>query len=301
MPPSERKKNKTIRKLITEGKMESGPNGKWRLAPIYDIPFGILCLLSYKFLRLLCQVFLGVTLYPGEYEVIPQRRFASFEGGFVALDAALTLLIDSFIDIEMFTGKLTVHQVIRKLERYVTMVLANRKWKKGLPTGRCYVLAFLSHPSTKLFDKDGNEVSILRYHHERAGGVEGETIPFEFVLVNVRAFHEDPLIREICHDLLLDDPEQMHNSVIKNAYKAFITNKEVKKAMCKRDKENVKLGEKKGLEKGEKIGIEKGKKIGIERDRDRVIRSCIEIGLPAEQICIVGDITREQLEAKYNY
>ena len=71
--------------------------------------------------------------------------------------------------------------------------------------------------------------------------------------------------------------------------------------MCKRDKENVKLGEKKGLEKGEKIGIEKGKKIGIERDRDRVIRSCIEIGLPAEQICIVGDITREQLEAKYNY
>ena len=71
--------------------------------------------------------------------------------------------------------------------------------------------------------------------------------------------------------------------------------------MCKRDKDNVKLGEKKGLEKGENIGIEKGKKIGIERDRDRVIRSCIEIGLPAEQICYICDITREQLKVQYVY
>ena len=87
--------------------------------------------------------------------------------------------------------------------------------------------------------------------------------------------------------------------------------------MCKRDKDNVKLGEKKGFEigfekgfekgfeigfeKGMKIGIEKGKKIGIERDRDRVIRRCIGIGLPAEQICYICDVTREQLKSQYLY
>ena len=67
--------------------------------------------------------------------------------------------------------------------------------------------------------------------------------------------------------------------------------------MCKRDKDNVKLGEKKGLEKG----LEKGEKIGIERDRDRAIRRCIEIELPAERICYICDITREQLKVQYVY
>ena len=59
--------------------------------------------------------------------------------------------------------------------------------------------------------------------------------------------------------------------------------------MCKRDKDNAKLGEKKGFEKGKKIGVEEA------------IRRCIEAHCPAEQICIVGDITREQLKAQYNY
>ena len=214
----ETEQTELIHALINSKKFTSGKGLGWLLALIYDIPFGITCLLSYEFLQLLCQAFLHISINRKDYSVIPQRRYASFEGGHIAMDAALMLGNESFIDLEMYTGKRTARQVIKKLEKYITMYTANRSRKSPMPKGKNYALAFMAHPETRLVDKDGKVVPILRYHHERVGDVDGETIPFEFVLVNIRAIHEDPLINEICHDLLLDDPELMHNKTIRKAY-----------------------------------------------------------------------------------
>ncbi|MBO5528168.1 MAG: hypothetical protein J6A47_02470 [Bacilli bacterium] len=274
-----------IYKLINNKNFICGKDLGWLLALVYDIPFGITCLLSYEFLQLLCQAFLHINIDRKDYSMIPQRRYASVEGGYIAMDAALMLGKESFIDLEMYTGKRTAWQVIKKLEKYITMYTANRNRKNPMPKGKNYVLAFMSHPKTRLVDKDGKVVSILRYHHERVGDVDGETIPFEFVLVNIRAIHEDPLINEICHDLLLDDPELMHNKTIGKAYTAFITHEEVKKAMCLRDKHFK----------------EEGLKEGEQRARDNYIRRSIALGTPAENICATFGIPREELKAKYRY
>ena len=55
--------------------------------------------------------------------------------------------------------------------------------------------------------------------------------------MNPEEKHENPFVPEVCQDLLMDDPNQMHNIDIKNAYMALLTNKEFKIAMCEREEE----------------------------------------------------------------
>ena len=269
-----------IRYIVRYGTLASYDKRRYHFEPYYDVPFDVLCVLSPKFVETICTAFLDFRIDAEHINVIGQRHYESREGGYIAMDAAAVEDGGRLIDIETFSGHEGQEEIFARLERYAVMFWANQKALSGQIN---YMLALLGGEGTHLHDENGNEVPSIRYRYYRS--FKGVLIPFEFVLINLRAKHEDPFVQEVCQDLLMGDPNQMHNIDIKNAYMALLTNKEFKIAMCEREEEIWKQA------------LEEGK----QQERERIIRNNIKAGKSAEEICDAVGISREELKTKYGY